>query len=47
MKNETKKRNNYEEQKGSHLYDLCDSFYLFKMRSGNNNVKLLQYSKIK
>ena len=29
------------------LYDLCDSFYLFTMRSVNSNVKLLQYSKIK
>ena len=27
-------------------YDLCNSFYLFTMRSVNSNVKLLQYSKI-
>ena len=45
MKNETKKRDNYEEQKGSH-HHLCDSFYLFTIRSVNSNVKLVQYSKI-
>ena len=33
------------EKKCSHLYHLCDSFYLFTMRSVNSNIKLLQYSK--
>ena len=42
-----KKQNNFEEQKGSHLYHLCDSFDLFTMGSVNSNVKLLQCSKIK
>ena len=35
-----------EEQKGSYLYHLRYSFYLFTMRSIKSNVKLLQYSKI-
>ena len=34
------------EEKGSHHFShLCDSFYLFTMRSVNSNIKLLQYSK--
>ena len=42
-----KEKNNCEEQKGSRLCHLCDSFYLFTTRSVvNSNVKLLQYSKI-
>ena len=34
-----------KKKKDSHLYYLCDSFYLFTMRSINSNIKLLQYSK--
>ena len=34
-----------KKKKDIHLYYLCDSFYLFTMRSINSNIKLLQYSK--